>query len=214
MLNHIERARFEQRHSADAVEAVRKDRDLSDEAKTRKIAALHQRLAEELQELKEGHSKAQREGLQKRQSKTFGPRVPVTADRAEEAALRSHYRQALVSVAQTDHEGASRLMELAALTGDHLLARATATVAVQGEWRDIADVYATQGDDGGWGDEVNSLLAEGPTSQQRMAERMEFSAPLPPELASLPTPDLNAAMDGASRDRRAAENDPGLPGST
>ena len=86
-----------------------------------------------------------------------------------------------------------------------------ATVTVQRDWRDIADVYATGGDDAEWGDEGNALLADGPTSQQRMAEGMEFSAPLPPELASLPTPTLNAAMDGASRDRRAAENDPGVP---
>jgi hypothetical protein len=202
---------WEHRQFNSALEGVRRDRDLNDAAKARKIAALYAKLRDTLAELKTGHLEAQRAELQERQRKAFGPRVPLAADRAEEAALRSQYRQALVSVAQGDRETAERLMDLAMLAGDFVFARAVATVAVHQEWTDISDQYATGGDDPQWGDQVNALLAEGPTSQQRVTEGMVFSAPLPPELASLPTPDLNAAMDGASRDRQAAENDPGVP---
>jgi hypothetical protein len=108
-----------------------------------------------------------------------GVRIPVTAGHADELAIRDAYRSAVVSVIGLDREATGRLMELAALAGDHLLARAVATAAFQQGWNDIADVYATGGDDPHWGDEVNSRLTSSPTATQRTGELMEFSAPLP-----------------------------------
>ena len=179
------------------VESVRSDTTLSEDGTRRKLASLHRQHEKRMTQLKAEHL-SDRDGERRRlEQRAFGPHVPAWASDHEKLLATLSYRDAVLRATQLEsHEQAERMMSLAMRTGDYGLARATALAAIDSGWMDVADTYATTGDDPDFGDNANAvreLANEGTGS--RISLHAQFSAPLPAELQGYGTDKIDGMAE-------------------
>lgn len=158
-------------------DAIRRETRLSDEGKQAQLAAnylAHQKQLDTLRANATGAVESRKTQLRKQ---LFG----VAQDPATLASFRdAQARAAELPNAQAAHDALDR----AAITGDHLQAKATALTAADRGWSDALDHYAA--DTPGAGDALAELaqLNSGDPRITRVTNDMAFSLPLPPELRS------------------------------
>ncbi len=124
--------------------------DLTEEAKSRRIADVNERARAEYAEAREANAREIAERLESSKKAVFRVPVSATATDAEEAQIHASYRAAYNDVysatrgaesPQQAEEELERILQLADRTGDKLLAKATYHRAIDLRVQGIVDAY-------------------------------------------------------------------------
>ena len=131
---------------AKQIESVRADRDLSAEAKRRKIAALNEAALQEHRRLVEAERQERARAIKQAERKVLGISYPEGAKAHEKAIITMSYRDARdrAERAALDRENTDALADLldrAEQSGDTQLAEAAFHVATTTGIRRVADAY-------------------------------------------------------------------------
>jgi hypothetical protein len=128
------------------IERIRANRDLSDEARRRKIQEVYERSVAEHRELVEEERRAEAEAIASAERKVLGIPYPERSSASERAMIAMSYRDALDRAERSaaDPENSTALLDLlerAEVAGDDLLARAVYHTATRRGARQVADTY-------------------------------------------------------------------------
>ncbi len=161
-----------------ALDTLRADRDLTPEARAKRIAQAWQATSNEMARLRKQHAEAKVQRRQELEQNLFGPRYSYGATETDKVHLRADYRSALDRAEQAKGpDEALDLLNRAELTGDTTLARAVAAVAASRGYAKALNEYAARRPDVGETlDELSGLSDK----RQAIAESFAFSAPPKP----------------------------------
>jgi len=161
-----------------ALETLRADRDLTPEARAKRIALAWQATSNEMARLRKQHGEAKVQRRRELEMSLFGPRYSHGATETDKVHLRADYRAALDRAEQAKApEEALDLLNRAELTADTTLARAVAAVAASRGYARVLDRYAASRSDVAEAlDELTGLADK----RQAIAESFAFSAPPKP----------------------------------
>jgi len=131
---------------AQQIEGIRADRNLSDEAKRRKIGALNEAALQEHRRLVEEERRDRAQAIEQAERKLLGISYPKGAGTHEKAIMAMSYRDARdrAERAASDRENPDALADMldrAEKTGDAQLAEAVFHVATMRGERKVADAY-------------------------------------------------------------------------
>ncbi len=131
---------------AQELERIRSDKDLSDEAKRRKMAAVTEAAQEEHSQLVEEEREGMAQAIAQAERKVLGISYPERASAHERAIIAMSYRDARDRAERAagdreNTEALSELLERAETSGDEQLAEAVFHVATVRGDRRVADTY-------------------------------------------------------------------------
>lgn len=174
----FEEAQRIRRRLSEQVEKIRQDPHLSDQGRKAKIARLWKDAEGEVAVLRKTHQANVAAAESELRRQAFGP--PSDVDHAE-------YRGALAFADQqaTSRERAAAAMNRAAMTGDTLLARAVATVAVERGFTNVVDQYRAEFDDRGEVAALDAHRSRHGTPTAKFARVLHLNVPKPSELEGM-----------------------------
>ncbi len=169
---------FQKRSATEAqIKTIQNDKDLTDEAKAKRIAPLRATLNSYLAQERGSAAASRDEQHTKTLRKLFGLSVRQSASETEKIAVMQSHRDALFRAdGLTKPEDAHRLLERARLVGDELLARGIALVSYERSWAEVLEAYASASTDtAGQLSELRMLEDRSMSRQRQMNEAVQYS---------------------------------------
>jgi hypothetical protein len=183
------------------VEQIRGFVDLTEEAKNRRIAEVHERARAQYAGAIEATERERAERLERSKQAVFRVPIPATATDAEEAQIHAAYRAAyndvysstIFSESPADaQEELERLLGQAERSGDKLLAKATYHRAIDLGIQSVVDAYLASRpqENRAWESytaayqEANQSKDIGHLLERTLTERALSSAQQPPEMSA------------------------------
>lgn len=163
-------------NAAARIKEIQSDRDLTAQAKAKRIAEIRQTANETLKTLRGEYEKERSERASGLKRQLFGLSFKSTATDADRHLARMNYRDAMFRTdSLKDAREAERLFTRAQTAGDKELMKAIAAKAYETGWGNILDSYAGESPDIASGlEELVGTERDG-NSQSRFATSMQFT---------------------------------------
>jgi hypothetical protein len=148
MSNPLERATTARSRADEEIRRIQADKDLTMEAKGRRIKEIREKANNEVSKLKATHAKEKSETRDRLHRRVFGLSFKAGATETEKLLTQANYRDALFRADGLQKpEDALRMFGRAQMIDDKLLMKAIAAVSYEQDWGSVLNDYASTSPD-------------------------------------------------------------------
>ncbi len=201
MSNPLERATTARSRADEEIRRIQADKDLTMEAKGRRIAEIRTKANAEVAKLKATHAKETNEAYGRSLRHLFAPSYKAAATETEKQLTQLNYRDALFRADGLETPtAAQRMFGRAPMVGDKLLMQAIASVSFERNWTPVLEEFARTSPDVESGlQELQQFESQRGNRQAQFRESVAFSGlNETPEEAKLRMSGATMQTNGAS----------------